>query len=212
MLVSHEEDGVLSSPLVTTELVKQHPPVINNVKSAGLDGLLPRALHQLAESSALLLCISMHPRTGGRMRNGTVRPAGWWMAATMGKATGTALRVTHRGIKGQRRSWCPRSEENTACQTIPILFSELITSSVNKDNCLEIIDRFCEAFDSQWHGTLIKKGGLCHDNKAHVQGLQLISANSGHTDSGCFQGDFRRLNTSPNIQRFLIWKQIQCCC
>lgn len=70
VLVSHEEDGVLSSPLVTAELVKQHPPVINNVKSAGLDGLLPRALHQLAESSALLLCISVHPGIPGRMRNG----------------------------------------------------------------------------------------------------------------------------------------------
>lgn len=56
-LGSREEDEVLSSPLVTKEVVKQHLLAINNFKSAGLDNLLPRAFQQLAEKLAGLLML-----------------------------------------------------------------------------------------------------------------------------------------------------------
>lgn len=66
MPVSHEEDEVLSSPLVTKEVVKQHLLAINNFKSAGLDNLLPRALKQLAEklSGPLILIFNRSWNTG----------------------------------------------------------------------------------------------------------------------------------------------------
>lgn len=76
MLVSHEEDEVLSSPLVTKEVVKQHLLAINNFKSAGLDSLLPRALQQLAEklSALLMLIFNKSWKTGedlGRTQHAT---------------------------------------------------------------------------------------------------------------------------------------------
>lgn len=77
MLVSHEEDEVLSTPLVTKEVVKQHPPAINNFESAGLDNLLPGALQQLAEKLFGLLMLIFN-----KSWNTKEDPDGWKHANT----------------------------------------------------------------------------------------------------------------------------------
>lgn len=77
MLVSHEEDKVLSSPLVTKEVVKQHLPAINNFESASLDNLLPRALQQLAEELPGLLMLIFNKSWSTRED-----PDGWKHANT----------------------------------------------------------------------------------------------------------------------------------
>lgn len=77
MLVSHEEDEALSSPLVTKEVVKHHLPVINNFESAGLDNLLPRALQQLAEELSSLLMLIFN-----KSWNSGEDPDGWKHANT----------------------------------------------------------------------------------------------------------------------------------
>lgn len=113
MLVSHEEDEVLSSPLVTKEVVKQHLLAINNFKSAGLDNLLPRALQQLAEklSGPLMLIFNKSWNTredldGWKHANAAlICKRGKWdglmnrlpcLPSIMGKIMGTLLRINQK--------------------------------------------------------------------------------------------------------------------
>lgn len=68
VLVSHEEEEVLSNPLITKEDVQQHPEGTNLLKLAGSDNLRPSVLEELAEEiSGVADLICNKPRNTGEI-------------------------------------------------------------------------------------------------------------------------------------------------